>query len=166
MISVKECVLLILFILFSGAEGNPHHYTPSAAPPLATHFACQSDPCLHGLCIDHSANRYITHSVRMCFYSFYDFDENISAITMQLRFHCFFCCDYLTDWFPIISTYLCFCEEGYTGYQCQTDWNECWSEPCLHAGTCIDEIGRYRCLCRPGFTGLSVLIEKKNGIAN
>ncbi len=62
-ISVKECVLLILFILISGAEGNPHHYTPkggsSAAPPLAAHFACQSDPCLHGLCIDHSANRYI-----------------------------------------------------------------------------------------------------------
>lgn len=87
MISVKECVLLIVFILFSGAEGNPHHYTPSAAPPLATHFACQSDPCLHGLCIDHSANRY-THSVRMCFYSFlwltFDFDENISAITTAI----------------------------------------------------------------------------------
>lgn len=159
MISVKECVLLILFILISGAEGNPHHYTPSsAAPPLATHFACQSDPCLHGLCIDHSANRYIACE---CF-SFMTTSHSLWLWWKHFRHHCaaillypllWFLFDGLVYYVSTISTYLCFCEEGYTGYQCQTDWNECWSEPCLHAGTCIDEIGRYRCLCRPGFTG-------------
>lgn len=49
--------------------------------------------------------------------------------------------------------YSCFCEDGFTGYHCQTNWNECWSNPCLNEGTCIDGIGTYSCACPPGFSG-------------
>ena len=97
-ITVKECVLLILFILISGAEGNPHHYTPkggsSAAPPLATHFACQSDPCLHGLCIDHSANRYIACEC-VFFYDYITLALTLMKTFPPMQFYCFLCCDFL-----------------------------------------------------------------------
>ena len=50
--------------------------------------------------------------------------------------------------------YQCFCEDGYTGYNCETDWDECWNSPCLNGGTCLDGIAHYNCTCPPGFTGL------------
>ncbi|XP_059352322.1 protein eyes shut-like [Daphnia carinata] len=89
-------------------EVELHHPPPSGAAALLNDvLACQSDPCFHGLCIDHINN----------------------------------------------SSYSCFCEDGYTGYQCQTDWNECWNGPCKNGGTCVDDVGRYHCLCLPGYTG-------------
>ncbi|CAG0921911.1 unnamed protein product [Notodromas monacha] len=53
--------------------------------------------------------------------------------------------------------YECFCEDGYTGYNCQTDWNECWNEPCLHGATCFDAIAYPNCTCTEGFTGEEIL---------
>ena len=50
--------------------------------------------------------------------------------------------------------YQCFCEDGYTGYNCETDWDECWNSPCLNGGTCLDGIAHYNCTCPSGFTGL------------
>ncbi|KAI9555102.1 hypothetical protein GHT06_017617 [Daphnia sinensis] len=130
MVGFHSCVVTIGFVAFFMAppsaanygvgnnivdaelikEVELHHYHPppsSAAALLNDVLACQSDPCFHGLCIDHLNN----------------------------------------------SSYSCFCEDGYTGYQCQTDWNECWNSPCKNGGTCVDGIGRYHCLCLPGYTG-------------
>ena len=28
----------------------------------------------------------------------------------------------------------CYCEDGYTGFNCETEWDECWDEPCLNGG--------------------------------
>ncbi|PSN38460.1 hypothetical protein C0J52_15614 [Blattella germanica] len=69
-------------------------------------FACLSNPCVYGICID---------------------DLN--------------------------STYTCYCIDGYTGVQCQTNWDECWSSPCLNGGTCIDGVAAFNCSCPDGFTG-------------
>ena len=33
------------------------------------------------------------------------------------------------------------------------DIDECASQPCGHAGTCIDLINAYNCSCVAGFTG-------------
>ena len=47
----------------------------------------------------------------------------------------------------------CFCEDGYTGLHCETDWDECWNEPCLNGGPCLDGIAHYNCSCPAGFSG-------------
>ncbi|XP_026738289.1 protein eyes shut-like [Trichoplusia ni] len=51
------------------------------------------------------------------------------------------------------TTYACYCVDGYTGVQCQTNWDECWSSPCQNGGTCIDGIASYNCSCPDGFIG-------------
>ncbi|CAH0726520.1 unnamed protein product, partial [Brenthis ino] len=53
----------------------------------------------------------------------------------------------------INSTYACYCIDGYTGVQCQTNWDECWSSPCQNGGTCIDGVAAYNCSCPDGFIG-------------
>lgn len=69
-------------------------------------FACLSNPCVHGVCLD---------------------DLN--------------------------TTYSCYCIDGYTGVQCQTNWDECWSSPCQNGGVCIDGVASFNCSCAPGFVG-------------
>ncbi|CAG9823468.1 unnamed protein product [Phaedon cochleariae] len=53
------------------------------------------------------------------------------------------------------STYFCYCIDGYTGIQCQTNWNECWSSPCRNGGVCLDGIATFECTCPAGYTGRS-----------
>ncbi|XP_059149257.1 cartilage matrix protein-like [Physella acuta] len=46
---------------------------------------------------------------------------------------------------------VCHCLEGYTGYRCQIEINECVGRHrCQH--TCINTPGSYMCQCRTGFT--------------
>ena len=40
------------------------------------------------------------------------------------------------------------------GRRCEILINECRSNPCLH-GSCIDDIGKYTCSCKPGYTGIN-----------
>ncbi|XP_065356020.1 myb-like protein P [Calliphora vicina] len=68
-------------------------------------FACLSNPCVFGVCID-----------------------------------------------GLNSSYSCYCIDGYTGIQCQTNWDECWSGPCENGGTCIDGVAYYNCTCPDGFS--------------
>ena len=35
-----------------------------------------------------------------------------------------------------------------------SDINECESDPCIH-GDCKDEVNRYVCHCKPGYTGVN-----------
>ena len=69
-------------------------------------FACLSNPCVHGVCMD-----------------------------------------------GLNTSYSCYCIDGYTGIQCQTNWDECWSSPCQNGGICIDGIASYNCSCPAGFVG-------------
>ncbi|GIY00157.1 protein eyes shut [Caerostris extrusa] len=49
----------------------------------------------------------------------------------------------------------CFCQNGYTGLNCQTNYDDCRSEPCINGGSCIDGIDDFTCLCDQGYTGLT-----------
>ncbi|XP_045445472.1 delta and Notch-like epidermal growth factor-related receptor [Melitaea cinxia] len=49
--------------------------------------------------------------------------------------------------------YRCFCEPGYTGDQCELEYNECESSPCANGGTCTDRVGRFECSCGRGYAG-------------
>ena len=49
---------------------------------------------------------------------------------------------------------------GYTGSRCETDWNDCESQPCQNYGRCIDEVGGFSCDCSG--TGYSGIICQNN----
>ncbi|XP_043517283.1 protein eyes shut isoform X1 [Frieseomelitta varia] len=53
------------------------------------------------------------------------------------------------------STYSCYCIDGYTGINCEINWNDCWSNPCLNGGTCNDGVAAYNCTCSEGFVGIN-----------
>lgn len=42
---------------------------------------------------------------------------------------------------------------GFTGPFCLMEINECDSHPCLNKGSCVDSLGKYRCICPLGYTG-------------
>ncbi|XP_022919866.2 protein crumbs isoform X1 [Onthophagus taurus] len=46
----------------------------------------------------------------------------------------------------------CLCVNGTIGLKCETNVNECESNPC-HYGKCIDQVGFYTCECNDGFEG-------------
>ncbi len=48
--------------------------------------------------------------------------------------------------------YVCACADGYSGDVCESELDECLSNPCVH-GTCADMVGRYNCSCRSGYRG-------------
>lgn len=48
----------------------------------------------------------------------------------------------------------CECLPGFTGLRCETNVNDCESQPCLNDGECVDEIDGYKCNCSgTGYTG-------------
>lgn len=51
------------------------------------------------------------------------------------------------------GSYQCFCENGYTGYRCETNFNDCVSQPCQNGASCFDEVASVICSCTYGFTG-------------
>nr|XP_061794505.1 protein eyes shut homolog [Nerophis lumbriciformis] len=55
--------------------------------------------------------------------------------------------------------YMCKCPDGFAGTHCETDINECHSNPCRHNGTCFDLVGYYECQCPTGFLGKNCEID-------
>lgn len=48
--------------------------------------------------------------------------------------------------------YICVCQPGVIGKNCETNINECETNPC-EEGTCVDKVGGFVCECEEGFTG-------------
>lgn len=47
--------------------------------------------------------------------------------------------------------YSCECLAGFTGLHCETNINECASNPCANGGICIDLVNGFRCECPRGY---------------
>uniref|UniRef100_A0A915JFS7 Uncharacterized protein n=1 Tax=Romanomermis culicivorax TaxID=13658 RepID=A0A915JFS7_ROMCU len=47
----------------------------------------------------------------------------------------------------------CVCKLGYVGDRCETDFDDCASNPCKFGSTCIDRLGHFDCQCTPGYMG-------------
>ena len=58
------------------------------------------------------------------------------------------------------SSYTCDCINGFEGTNCETDINECTSEPCENGATCVDLPGKFECICAPGFEGMVTPVVK------
>lgn len=52
-----------------------------------------------------------------------------------------------------IASFSCACAPGYTGTRCESQVDECRSQPCRHGGKCLDLVDKYLCRCPPGTTG-------------
>lgn len=50
------------------------------------------------------------------------------------------------------NQFSCVCPPGWGGERCQSDLDDCASQPCAH-GSCRDLLAGFECLCQPGFTG-------------
>ncbi|XP_054644529.1 sushi, nidogen and EGF-like domain-containing protein 1 isoform X4 [Dunckerocampus dactyliophorus] len=64
------------------------------------------------------------------------------------------------------ASYLCECEDGFRGKQCQIDVNECLSDPCKNGGTCENQPGFYLCHCPPGLKGRNCQKEQDSCESN
>ena len=51
------------------------------------------------------------------------------------------------------NAYTCTCVAGYTGENCQNDFDDCASAPCQNGGSCVDDGNAYTCTCVSGYTG-------------
>ncbi|XP_043190636.1 protocadherin-like wing polarity protein stan isoform X2 [Amphibalanus amphitrite] len=68
--------------------------------------------------------------------------------------------------FPV-TTFACRCPAGFAGmrefYECDTEVNLCYSQPCQNGGTCQRREGGYTCVCADGFTGESCELDTTRG---
>ena len=48
--------------------------------------------------------------------------------------------------------YLCLCDDGYFGRDCEFEIDECAPGPCQNGATCVDLVADYRCVCLPDYT--------------
>ncbi|XP_019635893.1 PREDICTED: von Willebrand factor D and EGF domain-containing protein-like [Branchiostoma belcheri] len=60
--------------------------------------------------------------------------------------------------------YACVCP-GYTGDECETEIDECQSDPCVNGGTCVDLVNGYNCTCTEEYTGTHCDVEVEDKCA-
>ena len=69
-----------------------------------------------------------------------------------------------------IAHYNCSCPAGFSGSRCQTNVDDCLSDPCMHNGTCVDGVAGYLCNCQLGFRGddceIDIQVSKFEGLQN
>ena len=59
-----------------------------------------------------------------------------------------------------INSFECECFDGFSGEFCETDFNECDSNPCDPYGKCVmDVVGTYFCKCPFGATSSSLELQ-------
>ncbi|XP_026679296.1 fibropellin-1-like, partial [Diaphorina citri] len=109
-------------------------------------FACLSNPCLYGICIDELNSSYTCYCI-----------DGYTGVHCQTNWdECWSNpCHNGGSCIDGIAAYNCSCPPGYTGPSCESNVDECGSNPCQNNGTCHDLLNGFVCSCHPGFTGPS-----------
>ena len=53
----------------------------------------------------------------------------------------------------LVNEFTCSCTAGFTGTKCETEVDDCESNPCENSGTCEDDLNSYSCTCGNGYFG-------------
>jgi Notch-like protein len=64
-----------------------------------------------------------------------------------------------------VGSYHCTCLPGYEGQLCQSNSNECASQPCQNGGICNDALDGYTCTCM-GFSGIHCEVNIDECVSN
>src|SRR5690606_22053420 len=56
--------------------------------------------------------------------------------------------------------FVCLCPAGFTGDRCETDIDECATNPCANGGTCTDGVAPLTCTCAAGYTGATCEVNE------
>ena len=128
---------------------------------------CESNPCAdaNGICIDS-----VTYYLCACYDGFtginceIDIDECASdpcKITHHIvvdssywktsNYHGLTCSQHR-------DRYQCVCQSGFTGLNCESEFDECTSNPCIY-GVCSSLGDEYFCECYVGFKGIDCELD-------
>uniref|UniRef100_A0A8C5SXF6 Crumbs cell polarity complex component 2 n=1 Tax=Laticauda laticaudata TaxID=8630 RepID=A0A8C5SXF6_LATLA len=61
-------------------------------------------------------------------------------------------CHHKGSCLDLFNAFSCACQPGWEGPLCETNTDDCKSNPCLH-GECKDLVGDFQCVCHKGFIG-------------
>lgn len=64
-----------------------------------------------------------------------------------------------------LEQFLCSCLPGFTGYDCETNIDDCLHNLCIY-GTCIDDVNHFFCKCEPGYNGTFCDSEANECLSN
>ncbi|CAL8257467.1 unnamed protein product [Lota lota] len=110
---------------------------------------CSSSPCKNGgTCIDQPGN-YLCHCVAPFKGQTCEFRPCEASNPCENGAECVE--EHDPDRFPL--GFRCRCRRGYAGPRCETNEDECRSNPCVN-GFCHDVADGFYCLCSPGYVGL------------
>ena len=52
-----------------------------------------------------------------------------------------------------VNSFVCICDDGYDGDNCETDSDDCDPNPCLNGSSCTDAVNGFSCSCADGYEG-------------
>ncbi|XP_058452918.1 protein eyes shut [Malaya genurostris] len=107
-------------------------------------FACLSNPCVYGVCIDDINSTYSCYCI-----------DGYTGIHCQTNWdECWSSpCHNGGTCVDGIASYNCTCQDGFIGSNCEENFNECMSNPCQNGGSCHDQDNAFICSCAPGYVG-------------